>query len=71
MKPHFWIIFVRAGKQWGWRAHGTARGGLDIQAYRSKAAAAADLHQARRLYGEARLYKFKPEAFILIGGNGK
>jgi len=63
---HFWVIFVRGNnKKWGWRAHGTSRGGLDIQAYRTKKSAAADLHRARELYGEARLYKFKPEAFIL------
>lgn len=61
---HFWIIFVRARKDWGWEAHGTARGGLDVMAYRTKKEAASDLRRAREIYGEARLYKFKPEAFI-------
>lgn len=62
---HFWVIFIRGNKKWGWRAHGTARGGLDIQAYRTKKEATPDLNRARELYGEARLYKFKSEAFIL------
>jgi hypothetical protein len=62
---HFWIIFIRGNKKWGWRAHGTGRGGLDIVAYRSKKDAQPDLYRARELYGEARLYKFKPESFIL------
>ena len=62
---HFWLIFVNRGD--GWEALGTSRGGLDIQAYRSKQAAAADLFRARELNGKGRvrLYKFKPEAFIL------
>ncbi len=67
MKPHFWIIFVRARKDWGWQAYATGRPGLDIVAYRTKKEANPALYEARKLYGEARLYKFKPEAFILGG----
>jgi hypothetical protein len=64
-RPHFWIIFVQVPThpQWGWRAHGVD----DIKAYRTKKEAAHDLHIARNLYGAARLYKFKPEAFIFGG----
>lgn len=72
-RPHFWIIFARGHKKWGWAALGTSRGGLDIQAYRTKKAAAPDIYRAKELYGKGnvRLYKFKPEAFILVGGSGK
>ena len=62
---HFWVIFVRGNKKWGWRAFGPDRdGAMDIVAYRTRKEAAADFRVARKIYGEARLYKFKPEAFI-------
>jgi hypothetical protein len=72
-RPHFWIIFARGHKKLGWAALGTSRGGLDIQAYQTKKDAAPDIYRARQLYGKdnVRLYKFRPEAFILVGGSGK
>lgn len=56
---HFWIIEVNGNPAiWAWRPHATSRGGLDIQAYRSRKEAAADLYEAKRLYGKARLTKY-------------
>lgn len=60
---HFWLIFVRGNKKWGWRAYESSLAG--VCAYETKKKAAEDLRIARNKYGEARLYKFKPEAFIL------
>lgn len=60
---HFWIIFVRGNKKWGLRAHESTIAG--VIAFPTKNAASNDLLTAKKMYGEARLYKFKPEAFIL------
>lgn len=63
---HFWIIFVRGNKKGGWRAFCPWSGANadDVIAYRTKKEAAHDLANAKKVYGEARLYKFRSEAFI-------
>jgi hypothetical protein len=60
---YYWIIEVN-GKpaRWAWRGHPTSRGGLDMQAFRTRSEAKASLYEARRLYGNARLVKFVREA---------
>lgn len=56
---HYWIIEVNsADERWAWRGEATARGGLDMRAYRTKKEAAPDLYNLRRIYGNARLTKF-------------
>jgi len=60
---HFWLIFFRGRKEWGWRVYAEPRTGEAI-AYRTKKEAKPILEQARKMYGEARLYKFKPTDYI-------
>ena len=60
---HFWLVFFRGRKQWGWRVYAENRTG-EAAAYRTKKEAKPALDAARKMYGEARLYKFKPDAFI-------
>ena len=62
---HFWVIFFRGRKQWGWRAYESTIAG--VIAFPTQKAARNDLLKAKKIYGEARLYKFKPEAFISGG----
>lgn len=65
MSEHFWILEVNdADERYAWRAVATARGGLDIIAYRTKKEAAPDLYENGRLYGKARLRKYVPEQSI-------
>lgn len=60
---HFWLIFVRGNKKWGWRVYTSSLAG--VTAYPTRKSAAQALLVARGLYGESRLYKFKPDTFIL------
>jgi hypothetical protein len=60
---HFWLIFVRGNAKWGWRVYERTLTG--VTAYPTRKAAAEELKVAQNIYGNAQLYKFKPEAFIL------
>ena len=61
-KTHYWILEVNGDpSRWAWRGKCTSRGGLDMQAFRSKAEAKPALFEARKMYGYARLVKFYRE----------
>lgn len=61
-RDYYWILEVNGDPdKWLWSGHGTSRGGLDMQAFRSRREATSALYEAKRLYGHARLVKFVRE----------